>query len=52
MLSLVNQNEQHATKHTAVLEVMTTWRSYIFATYSKVTWYHINLFRYIILKLS
>ena len=32
MLSLVNQNN-HAKKHTAVLQVMTTWRSYIFATY-------------------
>ena len=52
MLSLVNQNKQHATKHTAILDVMPTWRSYIFATYPKVTWHHINLLTYIILKLS
>ena len=47
MLNLVNQNKQHARKHTLILQVMTTWRSYIFATYPKVTWYHINLFGYI-----
>ena len=46
MLSLVNQNN-HAKKHTAVLQVMTTWRSYIFATYPWVTWYYINLCGYI-----
>ena len=33
MLNLVNQNKQHARKHTAILQVMTTWRSYNFATY-------------------
>ena len=37
MLSLVNQNRQNARKHTAILQVMTTSRSYIFATYPKVT---------------
>ena len=37
MLNLLNQNKQHARKHTAILQVMTTWRSYIFATYPKVT---------------
>ena len=47
MLSLVNQNRQHARKHTAILQVMTTSRSYIFATYPKVTWYQINLVGYI-----
>ena len=47
MLSLVDQIEQHARKHTAILQVLTTWRSYIFAKYPKVTWYHINLFGYI-----
>ena len=46
MLNLVNQNKQHA-KHIAILQVMTKWRSYIFATYPKVTWYQINLFGYI-----
>ena len=46
MLNLVNQNKQHA-KHTAIVQVMTKWRSYIFATYPKVTWYQINLFGYI-----
>ena len=47
MLNLVNQNKQHAKKHTAILQIMTTWRSCIFATYPKVTCYHINLFGYI-----
>ena len=47
MLHLVNQIKQHARKHAAILQVMTTCRSYIFATYPKVTWYHINLFGYI-----
>ena len=47
MLNLVNQNKQHARNHTAILQVTTTWRNYIFATYPKVTWYHINLFGYI-----
>ena len=42
MLALVNQGKQHARKHTAILQVMTTSRSYIFTT-----WYHINLFEYI-----
>ena len=36
MLSLVNQNKQHAKKHTAIIQAMTTSRNYIFATYSKV----------------
>ena len=52
MLNLVNQNKQHARKHTAILHVMTTWKSYIFATYPKVTWYQINPFGYINLILS
>ena len=47
MLSLVDQNKQDATNHTAILQVMTTWRSYIFATYPKVTWYDIIFFGYI-----
>ena len=47
MQSLLNQNKQHERKHTAILQVMTTLRSYIFATYPKVTWYHMNLFGYI-----
>ena len=47
MLSLVDQNKQHARNHTAILQVMTTWRSYIFATYPKVTWYDIIFFGYI-----
>ena len=47
MLNLVNQNKQNARKNTAILQVMTKWRSYIFVTYLKVTWYHINLFGYI-----
>ena len=46
MLDLVNQNKK-ARKHAAILQVTTTWRSYIFASYPKVTWCHINLFRYI-----
>ena len=46
MLNLVNQNKQHARKHTLILQVMTRRRSYIFATYPKVIWYHINLFGY------
>ena len=37
MLNLVNQNKKHAKRHTAILQVMTMWRSYIFATYPKVT---------------
>ena len=37
MLNSVNQNKQQARKHTAILQVMTTSRSYIFATYAKVT---------------
>ena len=47
MLNLVNQNKQHPRKHTAILKVKTTWRSYVFAIYPKVTWYHMNLFGYI-----
>ena len=47
MLSLVNQNNQHAKKHTVILQVTTTGRSSIFATYPKVTRYHINLSGYI-----
>ena len=47
MLNLVDQMKQHARKHAVILQVMTTCRSYIFATYPKVTWYHINLFGYI-----
>ena len=41
------QNKQHAMKSTAILQVMPTWRGYIFATYTKVIWYHINIFGYI-----
>ena len=37
MLNLVNQNKQYPKKQIAILQVMTTWRSYIFATYQKVT---------------
>ena len=37
MLHLVNQMKQNARKHAAILQVMTTCRSYIFATYPKVT---------------
>ena len=37
MLTLVNQNKSHATKHTEILQVMTTRRGYIFATYQKDT---------------
>ena len=37
MLNLVNQSKQHAWKHTVILQVMTMWRNYIFATYPKVT---------------
>ena len=37
MLNLVNQSKQDAKKDTAILQVMTTWRSYIFAGYPKVT---------------
>ena len=37
MLSLVNQNNQQAKKHAVILQVMTTGRSSIFATYPKVT---------------
>ena len=47
MLNLVNQNKQHARKRTAILQVMTMWKIFIFATYPKVTQYHINLFGYI-----
>ena len=47
MLNLIDQHKQHARKHTANIQVMTTWRSYIFATYPKVTEYQINLFGYI-----
>ena len=47
MLSLVNQNKQHARKHTAILQVMTTWRSYISAPYPKITSYQIKLSGYI-----
>ena len=36
MLNLLNQNKQHARKHTAILQVMTTWRSYIFVTYPRL----------------
>ena len=46
MLNLVNLKKQHARKHAAILQVMTTWRSYIFISYPKVT-YNINLFGYI-----
>ena len=35
MLNLVNQNKQHVIRHIVILQVMTTWRSYIFATYPK-----------------
>ena len=37
MLNLVNQNKQHARKRTAILQVMTKWKTFIFATYPKVT---------------
>ena len=37
MLNSVNQNREHARKHTAILQVMITWRNYINATYPKVT---------------
>ena len=47
MLNLVSQYKHHARKHTAILQVMTTWRSYIFATFPKVAHYHINPFGYI-----
>ena len=47
MINLDNQNEHHARKHNAVLQVMATWRSYIFATYPNVAQHHINLFGYI-----
>ena len=42
MLNLVNQNKQHARKHTAILQDLITWRSYVFATHPKVTWHHIK----------
>ena len=44
MLNLVNQNKQHVRKHAAILQVMTTWRTYISDLYPKVTSYHINFF--------
>ena len=44
MLNLVNENKQHVRKHTAISQVMTTERSYIFAQYQKAIYYHINLF--------
>ena len=47
MLNLINENKKHARKDTAILQVMTTWRSYIFTTYPKVTWYDINPYGYI-----
>ena len=47
MLSLINENKQHSRKQNAILQVMSMWRSHIFATYPKVTWYHINLVGYI-----
>ena len=47
MINLVNQNKYHAMKHTAILHVMTTRRSYIFATYPKFVQHPINLFGYI-----
>ena len=47
MINLVNQNKHHARKCTAILQVTTTLRSYIFVTYPKVPQRHINLFRYI-----
>ena len=47
MINFVNQNKYHARKHTAILQVITTWRRYIFATYPKVAQHHINLFGYI-----
>ena len=47
LLNLVSQNKHHAKKCTAILQVMARWRSYIFATYSKIAQYHINLFGYI-----
>ena len=47
ILNLLNQNKQHARKQSTILQAMTKWRSYIFATYSRVTWCHINLFGYI-----
>ena len=37
MPNLVNQNKQYARNHTAILQVMTMWRSNIFAAYPKVT---------------
>ena len=45
--NLLNQDKHHARNYTAILQVITTSRSYIFATHPKVTWYHINLFGYI-----
>ena len=36
MLDLVNQNKK-ARKHAAILQVTTTSKSYIFASYPKVT---------------
>ena len=47
MLNLNNQNKQHRRKHTAILQEMTTWGSYIFATYPTVTKNHIKVFGYI-----
>ena len=43
MKKLVNQNKHHAQKHIAILQLMTTWRSYIFGKYPKVAQCHINL---------
>ena len=48
MINLVNQNKHDAKRHTAILQVMTTWKSYIFVTYPKVEQHHINFFGYII----
>ena len=36
MLNLINENKKHARKDTAILQVMTTWRSYFFTTYPTV----------------
>ena len=47
MLNLVSENKHHARKVTAILQVMTTWSSYIFAPYPKVEQYYINFFEYV-----
>ena len=47
MINLAKQSKHHARKHTAILQLTTTSKSYISSAYPKVAQHYTDLFEYI-----